>query len=109
MHYVVTNRVPVAAGWEETFEERFRNRAGQVELQPGFVNMQILRPDSPDTPYVVMTTWKDQAAFEAWLKSDDFRAAHANPMPKEAFEGEGRIETYEIIIRAEAEAGARTV
>ena len=29
--YIVANRVPVAAGWEEQFEERFRNRAGQVE------------------------------------------------------------------------------
>lgn len=96
--YVVTNRVPVNPQWQEAFEERFRQRAGQVELQPGFVRMAVLRPDSEGAPYVVETTWRDRAAFEAWLKSDDFRAAHANPLPKDAYAGEGRIERFEEII-----------
>ena len=98
--YIVTNRVPVAPGWEDTFEERFRNRAGQVEQQPGFVRMLILKPDTPETPFVVETTWQDRTAFEAWLKSDDFKAAHRNPMPEEAFNGKGRIEAFEVIISA---------
>jgi heme-degrading monooxygenase HmoA len=34
--FVVANRVPVALAWGEQFEERFHNRAGQVEKQPGF-------------------------------------------------------------------------
>ncbi|MGD8308425.1 MAG: antibiotic biosynthesis monooxygenase [Chromatiales bacterium] len=100
--YIVTNRVPVAAGWEETFEERFRKRAGQIEQQPGFVRMQILRPDTPETPYLVETSWRDKAAFEAWVGSDDFKAAHANPMPREAFGEGGRIEAFEVIIAAGA-------
>ncbi len=98
--FIVANRVPVAAGWEETFEERFQKRAGQVDKQPGFVRMQILRPESNDAPYVVLTTWKDKAAFEAWVGSPDFRLAHSNPMPKEAFAGEGKMEMHEVIIEA---------
>lgn len=101
--YIVTNRVPVAAGWEEAFEERFRQRAGQVEKQPGFVRMQVLKPDTPETPYVVLTAWRDKAAFEGWLSSEDFKAAHRNPLPKDAFSGQGRIEAFEAIIAAEAE------
>lgn len=100
--YVVTNRVPVAAGYQDMFEERFRNRAGQIDKQPGFVRMQVLKPDRPDTPFLVQTTWRDKASFEAWLKSEDFRTAHSNPMPREAFNGEGRIEMFEVIIAAEA-------
>lgn len=100
--YIVTNRVPVAAGYEEMFEERFRNRAGQIDKQPGFIRMQVLKPDSADTPYLVQTTWKDKAAFESWVGSDDFKVAHSNPMPKEAFDGEGRIEQFEVMIEAEA-------
>jgi len=53
---------------------------------------------------VVLTTWRDKAAFEAWVGSEDFRTAHANPMPKEAFDGEGAIEMHEVIISAEADA-----
>lgn len=98
--FIVTNRVPVAAGFEEMFEERFRKRAGQVEKNPGFVRMAVLKPASDDTPYVVMTTWQDKAAFEGWVGSEDFKLAHQNPMPKEAFSGEGKIEMFEVIIEA---------
>lgn len=101
--YVVTNRVPVTDAYAETFEQRFRQRAGQIDKQPGFVRMQILRPDSPGTPYLVQTTWQNRQAFEAWIGSDDFKLAHSNPMPKEAFDGEGGIEKFEIIIEAQSQ------
>jgi len=100
--YVVSNRVPVVPEWQAEFEERFRHRAGQVEQQPGFVRMEVMRPQSDGTPYVVQTVWQDRAAFEAWVKSDDFKAAHANPLPRDAFDGEGRLEAFEVIITARA-------
>lgn len=98
--YVVANRVPVASGWEERFEERFRQRAGQVDKQAGFVRMDILRPCDDDSPYVVLTTWEDEAAFNDWVGSEDFKLAHKNPLPKEAFRGEGRLERHELVISA---------
>jgi len=100
--FVVANRVPVASGWEETFEERFRQRAGQIDKQPGFLCMQILKPVSDDSPYVVLTTWQDKASFDAWVGSEDFKLAHRNPMPKEAFDGEGKLEMHEVIIDADS-------
>jgi heme-degrading monooxygenase HmoA len=102
--FIVANRVPVASGWEDTFEGRFRQRAGQIDQQPGFVRMQVLKPQSDDTPYVVLTTWQDKAAFEAWVGSDDFKLAHSNPMPREAFDGEGKLEMHEVIVAAERTA-----
>lgn len=99
--FIVANRVPVSVGWEETFEERFRNRVGQIDRQPGFVRMQILRPQSQGAPYVVLTTWRDRAAFEAWVGSEDFKLAHSNPMPKEAFDGGGGMEMHEVVLASE--------
>ena len=98
--FIVANRVPVAAGWEEAFEERFRQRAGQIDKQTGFVRMQILKPESSDSPYVVLTAWQDKSSFEAWVGSADFNLAHSNPMPKEAFDGESKMEMHEVIIDA---------
>ena len=60
--------------------------------------MQVLKPQSDNTPYVVLTTWRDRDAFEAWVGSDDFREAHSNPMPGEAFDGEGKLEMHEVIV-----------
>ena len=57
-----------------------------------------LQPESTDLPYVVLTTWQDKDSFEAWVGSEDFKLSHSNPMPKEAFDGEGKLEMHEIII-----------
>jgi len=99
--YMVANRVPVALPWREPFEERFRTRAGHIEKQPGFVRLQVLRPADADSPYVVLTTWRDKAAFEAWVGSEDFHLAHQYPLPKEAYTGEGRLEHHDVVITAE--------
>ena len=60
--FIVANRVPVAEGYQEMFEERFRARAGQIEKQTGFVRMQVLKPAKPGLPYIVLTTWQDKEA-----------------------------------------------
>jgi len=96
--FVVANRVFVNAGWEEEFETRFRKRAGEIDKQPGFVRMAVLKPAKEGAPYVVQTEWQDRVAFDNWVGSEDFRKAHANPMPKEAFASGGGIEMHEVII-----------
>jgi len=103
--YVVTNRVTVASDWQDKFEERFRQRAGQVDKQPGFIRMDIMRPLSEDTPYLVVTVWQDKPAFESWVGSEDFKLAHQNPLPKEAYDGPGQggMEHHEIVISSDGE------
>ncbi|MBK5940905.1 antibiotic biosynthesis monooxygenase [Halochromatium roseum] len=108
MMFCVMNRVPVSPEWRDAFEERFRRRAGQVERQAGFVRMAVLRPTSEETPYVVETLWQDRAAFEAWVGSEDFRLAHANPLPKEAYNGEGKMESFELVASAETGISVKT-
>jgi heme-degrading monooxygenase HmoA len=98
MTYVVANRVFVKPEYADEFEQRFRKRAGQIEQQPGFVLMEVLKPRSDDTPYVVLTHWQDEQAFENWVGSDDFRQAHANPMDPDAFREGGGIERYEVVV-----------
>jgi len=100
--FVVANRIFVSPEYAEEFERRFRERAGEVEKRPGFVRLQILRPESEDTPYVVLTTWERAEDFQAWVESEDFKRAHAGkrPLPAEAFSAPGKLEQYEVIIQA---------
>lgn len=100
--YVVTNRVYVHPDWHEEFEKRFQKRAGQIDKQAGFRRMQILKPNSADTPYIVYTEWEDEQTFKQWVGSEDFKLAHQNPMPEEAFNKKGALEQHTIIISAEA-------
>lgn len=100
--HVVTNRVYVHPDWKEEFENRFQTRAGQIDKQPGFKKMNILRPISEDAPYIVYTEWENEQAFKSWVGSEDFKIAHQNPMPEEAFSRKGGLEQHTIIISANA-------
>ncbi|WP_111413777.1 antibiotic biosynthesis monooxygenase family protein [Billgrantia lactosivorans] len=100
MSFIVNNRVVVKPGYEEAFEARFRARAGEIDKQPGFVAMRLLRPVGHPTPYVVQTEWESQAAFRAWVGSEDFERAHANPMPREAVGEGGGLEQFEVIVHS---------
>ncbi|MDH5326334.1 MAG: antibiotic biosynthesis monooxygenase [Gammaproteobacteria bacterium] len=98
--YVVTNRVPVAKDWQDQFEQRFLQRAGQVDKQPGFVRMEVLKPADEDSPFMVMTLWESEQAFLNWVESEDFKLAHKNPLPTEAYVGQGRMERHTVVVSA---------
>lgn len=98
--FVVMNRLPVNPDYAEQFEDRFINRAREVDKMSGFVRNQVLRPTNPDDPYVVLTIWQSQADFDAWVNSEEFKKGHAKSgtLPPETFLGHGKLETFEVIL-----------
>jgi len=103
--YIVMNRVMVNSDWHDEFVERFTRRKGQIDKVPGFVSMQVLKPEELGIPFVVFTSWIDKAAFQQWMKSDDFKLAHQNPMPKKAFAEGGGFETFEVVVSSDSKLG----
>jgi len=78
--FVVMNRITVTEGREAGFEKTFTERDRAVDLMPGFVDMQVLRPTKGST-YVVLTRWKSREDFENWTRSEAFIAAHRKQSP----------------------------
>lgn len=110
---VVTNRIPVAPGWEEKFEDRFRRRVHLVDRSPGFLRNEVHRPrpmrfdheaggfvpdPSREAYYEVKTWWRSFADFEAWTRSPAFREAHKDKAPKEMFAGANVLEVHEVFL-----------
>jgi Uncharacterized enzyme involved in biosynthesis of extracellular polysaccharides len=114
--FVVTNRVPVAKGYEAEFEARFKNRAHLIEESAGFIKLEILRPvtrrfdhetgewkeSEEQGVHLVMTYWESEHYFWDWTRSDSFRKAHSNRPPAEMFVGQNILEIHEVIMRADA-------
>lgn len=112
---VVTNRVPVAPGYETDFEDRFRKRAHLIDQSPGFVKNLVMRPvrrrfnhstgEWEDTTeqgyYLVQTYWESEKAFWDWTRSESFRIAHSNRPPAEMFAGPNVLEIHEIVLSTE--------
>jgi heme-degrading monooxygenase HmoA len=110
---VVTNRIPVADGWQIDFEDRFKNRVHLVDKSPGFVRNEVHRPrpmkfdhesgswkDDPEAQayYEVKTWWRSMEDFIAWTTSPAFAEAHSNRPPKEMFSGPSKLEIHEVFL-----------
>ena len=102
--FVVMNRIPVNPDYAEQFEERFRTRAGEVDKMKGFIRNQVLRPETGEDPYIVMTFWKSKEDFDAWVNSEAFQRGHARSgtLPHEAFKGRAKLESFEVILDSQA-------
>jgi heme-degrading monooxygenase HmoA len=77
--YIAMNRFKVALGSEADFEQIWKSRESHLHTVPGFVEFHLLKgPQRADhVLYASHSIWENQAAFEAWTKSEAFRAAHA--------------------------------
>ncbi|MFC6592196.1 antibiotic biosynthesis monooxygenase family protein [Deinococcus lacus] len=97
----VANRIPVNPELAGAFEERFLNRPGQVEQQPGFVATHLLRPTEPGQPYTVLTYWESREAFEAWRNSPDFKEGHkgGHTLPEGTVTGRNVLEIWDVFSR----------
>ncbi|MDZ5713065.1 antibiotic biosynthesis monooxygenase family protein [Jeotgalibacillus haloalkalitolerans] len=74
--FFVFNNIPVSDEGRPVFEHRFKNRAGLIEEEPGFIAIRVLRPVDSDT-YVVLTQWDDEQSFKDWQTSQSYNKAHA--------------------------------
>jgi heme-degrading monooxygenase HmoA len=79
MMFIAMNRFRVQRGAEGAFEKVWVSRDSYLDRVPGFVEFHLLKgPEAEDhTLYASHTVWKSKADFEAWTKSEEFRAAHA--------------------------------
>lgn len=101
--YIAMNRFRVIKGCEKEFETVWRSRESYLPSMQGFVSFHLLRgPEHDDhTLYSSHTTWASHADFEAWTKSEAFRAAHAragDPNRKVLHLGHPQFEGFEAVL-----------
>ncbi|HEU5416905.1 MAG TPA: antibiotic biosynthesis monooxygenase family protein [Streptosporangiaceae bacterium] len=76
MTVIKINAITVAAGSGDELARRFAARAGAVDNQDGFEGFELLKPADERTTWLVVTRWRDEAAFQAWLHSPAFGHGH---------------------------------
>jgi heme oxygenase (mycobilin-producing) len=81
------NAITVDPSSGDELAARFAKRAGAVDGQDGFEGFELLQPTDGRTTWLVVTRWRDEEAFEAWVSSPAFGAGHKTPEGQQ--EGEG--------------------
>ena len=98
--FIAMNRFKVLPGQETAFEAVWLGRDTHLECVPGFVAFHLLRgPASEDhTLFSSHTIWRSREDFEAWTRSEAFRAAHRDAGGnKPLYLGHPNFEGFEVI------------
>ena len=77
-HTVVKiNAITVPENSGDELARRFAARAGAVDDQDGFEGFELLRPTDDRLQWLVVTRWRDEESFNAWVSSPAFAHGHA--------------------------------
>lgn len=104
--FVAINYIQCEAHYRSRFEELFGSRAHAIDRLPGFINMEVLKPNS-EGEYLIVSHWESEDAFKKWTASPEFLEGHKRGFEdiRQARErGEkppmsSTFRTYEIIAR----------
>ncbi len=76
MTVIKINAITVPADSGDELAKRFAKRAGAVDGQDGFEGFELLQPTDERTTWLVVTRWRDEESFQAWLNSPAFGHGH---------------------------------
>ena len=76
MTVIKINAITVPADTGDELAHRFASRAGAVDNAAGFEGFELLKPTDGRELWLVLTRWRDEESFQAWLDSDSFAHGH---------------------------------
>jgi heme-degrading monooxygenase HmoA len=89
MTVVKINAITVREGSGDELARRFAKRAGAVDDAEGFEGFELFRPNDERGVWLVVTRWRDEASFNAWVSSPAFADGHRSAVERSARSSEG--------------------
>lgn len=91
MTVVKINAITVPADSGDELAQRFAARAGAVDNAAGFEGFELLKPVDDRTTWLVVTRWRDEESFQAWLSSPSFAHGHRSAAERSGGEAPGPV------------------
>ena len=88
MSVIRINAITVPAEGGGELVRRFASRAGAVDDAPGFEGFELLQPTDGRDTWLVVTRWRDEESFQAWVRSPAFAHGHRGVA---AGQGQGHV------------------
>ena len=104
MTIVKINAITVPRERFEEFAQRFATRAGKVSSAPGFEAFELLRPNDDREVCLVVTRWRSEDDFEAWMSSADFGAGHSQHRERGPVGTASELWSFDVLEREEPPA-----
>lgn len=94
MSVIRINAITVPAEAGDELARRFAARAGAVDNAEGFEGFELLRPTDGRETWLVVTRWRDEEAFQAWVRSPAFAHGHRGVGGQGHAEGHGHGDAH---------------
>ncbi len=99
--YVSLSRLRIAPERAAELVTAFRGRMRAVDDHDGFIDLQVWQSDRDAGELVMVSRWRDRAAFTAYMRSADHRTSHER-IPAELdeairLERLEHLHTYEVV------------
>jgi heme oxygenase (mycobilin-producing) len=74
--FVFISHLQVPPGDHDELERHFRERSRLVDGFPGFLYLQLLRPQAGEATHAFLTAWTDREAFRRYMRSREHAESH---------------------------------
>lgn len=101
MSIVKINAITVPRERFGEFAQRFASRAGRVEDAEGFEGFELLRPNDDREVCLVVTRWRSEEDFRAWMSSRDFAAGHAQHRESGPVGSASEVWSFDVLERTD--------
>ncbi len=96
--FVFISHLTVPEDDREMLERHFRERSRLVDSFPGFLYLQLLRPQAGDATHTFLTAWESREAFRGYMRSREHAVSHSRE-PADIMGRTGvRHEAYEVLM-----------
>ena len=79
-------------------ERHFRKRSHLVDGFPGFLYLQLMKPQAGDATHAFLTVWRDRSAFRAYMASAEHATSHGREPGEIMARTEVRHEAFEVLL-----------
>jgi len=100
------NAITVPAGSGDELAHRFAARAGAVDGADGFEGFELLRPTDEREQWLVITRWRDEESFQAWVSSPGFAEGHRSAVERAGGEAPRPVSTHSEVWNYEVAGGS---
>ncbi len=96
--FVFISHLTVAGADHADLERHFRERSRLVDDFPGFLYLQLLRPQAGEATHTFLTAWESREAFGRYMQSEEHATSHAREPGEIMARTQVRHEAYEVLL-----------
>ena len=96
--FIFISYLTVPAADHGVLERHFRERSRLVDTFPGFLYLQLLRPQAGDATHAFLTAWESRAAFQRYMQSEEHATSHSREPAEIMARSKVRHEAFEVLM-----------